>query len=142
MAVLIKSGESVFRRGEDASGKLALEGWASPLSAQTQESDIAALARHPRTALGRTKDGALFIFVFSGRSSVSAGADYVEMCEIAKRLVPDAYDLMNVDGGGSAVLGFAIGKRFVEYSWPSSSFDSLAGMVRPVNSLFRVIVGG
>ncbi|MBO4886191.1 MAG: phosphodiester glycosidase family protein, partial [Clostridia bacterium] len=135
---LIRNGESVFRRGADASEKLAEEGWASPLSAQTQESDIAALARHPRTAIGRTRAGALLILVFSGRSSLSAGADYVEMCEIARKLAPDVDDLMNVDGGGSAVLGFAIGRRFVEYSWPSSSFDSLPGMVRPVNSLFCV----
>ncbi len=128
----------MFRRGEDASGALAREGWASPLSAQTQESDIAALARHPRTAIGLTLAGALLILVFSGRSTVSAGADYVEMCEIARRLVPDVTDLMNVDGGGSAMLGVAAGWRFVEYSWPSSSFDSLPGMVRPVNSLFHV----
>ena len=137
---LMQGGESFFKRGEDAAGKLAEEGWASPLSAQTQESDIAALARHPRTAIGLTRSGALFILVFSGRSSVSAGADYVEMCEIARKLVPDAREMMNVDGGGSAVLGLAIGRRFVEYSWPSSSFDSLPGMVRPVNSLFCVTV--
>ena len=137
---LMEDGAAVFRRDADASSHLAREGWASPLSAQTQESDIAALARHPRTAIGLTKAGGLFILVFSGRSSVSAGADYIEMCDIARQLVPDARDLMNVDGGGSAVLGFAVGRRFVEYSWPSTSFDSLAGMVRPVNSLFCVTV--
>ena len=76
--------------------------------------------------------------MYSGRSSVSAGANYAEMCAIARRLVPDAWEMINVDGGGSAVLGFAVGRRFVEYSWPSTSFGSLAGMVRPVNSLFRV----
>ena len=137
---LIQSGESFFKRGEDASEKLAREGWTSPLSAQTQESDIAALARHPRTAVGLTKTGALFMLVFSGRSSVSAGADYVEMCEIAKKLVPDACEMMNVDGGGSAVMGIAAGRRFVEFSWPSTSFDSLAGMVRPVNSLLSLSI--
>ncbi len=137
---LIQEGESVFCPGGDASARLAREGWTSPLSAQTQESDIAAMARHPRTAIGMTRGGRLLILVFSGRSSVSAGADYTEMCRIAKQLAPDVKDLMNVDGGGSAVLGFAAGRRFVEYSWPSSSFDSLPGMVRPVNSLFCVTV--
>jgi hypothetical protein len=48
--------------------------------------------------------------------------------------------MINVDGGASSVLGLGIGRRFIEYSLPSSSFDSLAGMVRPVNSLFRVIL--
>ena len=133
---LMQEGEAFFRRGEDASARLAREGWTSPLSAQTQESDIAAPARHPRTAIGLTRTGKLFVLVFSGRSAVSAGADYAEMCEITRQLVPDVSDLMNVDGGGSAVLGLAEGRKFVEYSWPSTSSGSLAGMVRPVNSLF------
>ena len=136
---LARGGECVFQRNGNAAEMLALEGWASPLSAQTQESEIAALVRHPRTAIGLTKEGKLFILVFSGRSSISAGADYVEMCEIARRLVPDLQDMINVDGGASSVLGLGMGRRFIEYSRPSTSFDSLAGMVRPINSVFRVI---
>ena len=135
---LISGGESFFADPETARKHLEREGWASPLSCQTQESDIAAPARHPRTAIGLTADGGLFVLVYSGRSSVSAGANYTEMCAIARKLVPGAREMINVDGGGSAVLGFAVGRRFVEYSWPSTSFGSLAGMVRPVNSLFRV----
>ncbi len=38
------------------------------------------------------------------------------------------------------VLGLGVGRRFIEYSRPSSSFESLAGMVRPINSVFRVIL--
>lgn len=137
---LAENGQCVFSREGDAAAALALEGWASPLSSQTQESDIAALARHPRTAIGLTKAGQLFLLVFSGRSSISAGADYIEMCEIARKLVPDLKDMINVDGGASSVLGLGVGRRFIEYSRPSSSFDSLAGMVRPINSVFRVIL--
>ncbi|MBR3742663.1 MAG: phosphodiester glycosidase family protein [Clostridia bacterium] len=137
---LAQDGECVFTRDGNAAAALALEGWASPLSSQTQESDIAALVRHPRTAIGLTKAGQLFLLVFSGRSSISAGADYIEMCEIAKKLAPDLKDMINVDGGASSVLGLGVGRRFIEYSRPSSSFDSLAGMVRPINSVFRVIL--
>ncbi len=137
---LARDGQCLFTRDGDAAGALDMEGWSSPLSSQTQESDIAALARHPRTAIGLTKEGKLFLLVFSGRSSLSAGADYIEMCEIARKLAPDLKDMINVDGGASSVLGLGIGRRFIEYSLPSSSFDSLAGMVRPVNSLFRVIL--
>ena len=137
---LAQNGECVFTRDGDAAAALALEGWASPLSSQTQESDIAALARHPRTAIGLTKAGQLVLLVFSGRSAISAGADYIEMCEIAKKLVPDLKDMINVDGGASSVLGLGVGRRFIEYSRPSSSFDSLTGMVRPINSVFRVIL--
>lgn len=137
---LATEGQCVFRRDGDAAQALALEGWASPLSSQTQESDIAALVRHPRTAIGQTRDGKLFMLVFSGRSPVTAGADYIEMCEIAKKLVPDLKEMINVDGGASSVLGLGVGRRFIEYSRPSSSFDSLHGMVRPVNSLFRAVI--
>ena len=138
---LARDGQCVFARDRDAAAFLKEEGWASPLSSQTQESDIAAMMRHPRTAIGLTRSGKLFMLVFSGRSSVSAGADYVEMCEIARQLVPDLQDMINVDGGASSVLGLGLGQRFLEYSRPSTSFDSLAGMVRPVNSAFRVIPG-
>ena len=62
------------------------------------------------------------------------------MCEIAKKLIPDLRDMINVDGGASSVLGLGVGRRFIEYSRPSSSFDSLAGMVRPINSVFRIIL--
>ena len=62
----------------------------------------------------------------------------MEMCEITRKLVPDVSDLMNVDGGGSAVLGITAEGRFFEYSWPSSSPGTLAGMARPINSIFRI----
>ena len=135
---LIKGGRSLFGEGADEGAHLADEGWTTPLSAQTQESDIAAPASHPRTAVGVTRGGALVMLVYSGRSAVSAGANYAQMCAIARKLVPDIADLMNVDGGGSAVLGLGVGQRFIEYSWPSSSPDSLPGMVRPVNSLLTL----
>ena len=73
-----------------------------------------------------------------GMLAVSAGADYSEMCDLALRLVPDAEELMNVDGGGSALLAITFGNRLVEYSWPSSSPGTLPGMARPVNSLFQI----
>ena len=41
-------------------------------------------------------------------------------------------------GGGSAVLGITAEGRFFEYSWPSSSPGTLAGMARPINSIFRI----
>ena len=137
---LMSGGKAVFAPGVDNSPALAEEGWATPLSAQTQESDIAALARHPRTAIGLTRQGKLFVLVYSGRSAISAGADYIEMCELARQLVPDARDFFNVDGGGSSVLGLGVGPRFIECSTPSSTPGSLSGMVRPVNSLFRMVI--
>lgn len=135
---LIHEGTSCFSSPEASAEHLSREGWSAPLSEQTQESDIAALVRHPRTAIGLTRSGHLFALVFSGRSSVSAGATYPEMCALAQKLVPDVWELMNVDGGGSSVLGIALDGRFIEYSCPSSSPATPAGLVRPVHSLLRV----
>ena len=137
---LIRDGKPVFEPGIDAGESLRREGWTSPLSAQTQESDIVAMHRHPRTAVGVTKGGSLFILVFNGRSPMSVGANYNEICAICRKMVPDVKELMNVDGGGSSVLGFSVGNRFMEDSWPSTSFDSVVGMVRPVNSTLNVVV--
>lgn len=117
------------------------EGWMSPLSRQTQESVLHQLVKHPRTAIGTTKNGELVILVFSGRTWRSSGADYREMCQIARKLFPDIRCLMNVDGGGSAMLGMVINGSFMELSCPSTSTDSCVGMVRPVNTVFYIPAG-
>jgi len=114
------------------------DGWTSPLSRQTQESALHTLAKHPRTAIGITKSGELIILVFSGRTSDSDGADYSEMCLIARTLIPDMQFLMNVDGGGSAMLGMVQNGSFTELSLPSTSTGSTVGMVRPINTVLYV----
>ena len=113
---------------------LSEQGWTCPLSAQTQESNLVSRMRHPRTATGVTRDGRLVILVFSGRSMVSEGADYLEMLEAARLLVPDLEALINWDGGGSSVLGLLEGEAFTEINLCAPSDDSLAGMVRPISS--------
>lgn len=117
---------------------LKREGWLSPLSRQTQETAIEQPARHPRTAIGVTASGSLFVLVFSGRTKVSAGADYGQMCRIAGELYPDVQDMMNVDGGGSAVLGLSVGENFMELSVPATSASSCAGMARPVSTVLCI----
>ena len=131
---LILEGKSMF---EDHGGSWSLEeeGWMSPLSRQTQETEVHKMARHPRTAVGTTKNGDFFVLVFSGRTLLSAGADYRQMCLIAKKLFPDVWCMMNVDGGGSSVLGTSIGGSFMELSYPATSMGSCAGMVRPINTV-------
>ena len=116
------------------------EGWMTPLSKQTQESALHKLEKHPRTAIGTTKNGDLVIIVYSGRTDKSTGADYREMIDIARKLFPDIWTLMNVDGGGSAVLGMVVNGSFMELSYPSTSTDSCVGMTRPVNTVLYVDV--
>ncbi len=118
------------------------EGWMSPLSRQTQESALHKLAKHPRTAIGTAENGDLLVLVFSGRSSRSTGADYKEMVDIARHLYPDVRNLMNVDGGGSAVLGLVYNGAFMELSCPATSQGSCVGMVRPINTIFYIPAEG
>ena len=123
---------------EDGPGMIACmeeEGWMSPLSRQTQESALHVPARHPRTAIGMTASGELVILVYSGRTKRSGGADYAQMIDVARKMYPDIRCLLNADGGGSAMLGMSVGDGFMELSYPSTSLDSCAGMVRPVNTV-------
>ena len=129
---LIWDGVSIYEN-DDAQTCLQEEGWLCPLSRQTQETAIHKLARHPRTAVGVTRNGDMFILVFSGRTVMSVGADYKEMCQIARKLFPDVWCMMNVDGGSSSVLGMAIEGNFMELSYPATSFHSCAGMVRRID---------
>ncbi|MCI8402768.1 MAG: phosphodiester glycosidase family protein [Lachnospiraceae bacterium] len=129
---LILNGQNVLEGGESC---LEEEGWMSPLSRQTQETDIHKMTRHPRTALGITKNGDLFILVYSGRTKLSVGADYGEMCRIARKLFPDVVNMMGADGGGSSMLGASIEGSFLELSCPATSAGSCAGMARPVHTV-------
>jgi len=114
------------------------EGWMSPLSRQTQESALHTLSRHPRTAIGQTKNGDMVMLVFSGRSKLSVGADYYEMCRLARRMYPDIQTLMNVDGGASAALCMVRDGVLMEMSCPSTSTGSCAGMVRPIKTMLYI----
>jgi len=142
---LIVDGQSIYGADrldemQEALGakQLTEEGWLSPLSRQTQESALHVLAKHPRTAIGIAENGDLFVLVFSGRTCLSVGADYREMCHIAKILIPDVAAMMNVDGGGSSVLGMALNGHFMELSCPATSMSSCAGMVRRINTVLSL----
>lgn len=58
--------------------------------------------RHPRTALGRTGDGALWLVAVDGRQSMSNGATIAEMAEIMRRW--GCIEAINLDGGGSTTM--------------------------------------
>lgn len=59
--------------------------------------------RHPRTALGFSRDGRLlWLLVVDGRSAKSAGMTLVELAEQMRRL--GAWQALNFDGGGSSTM--------------------------------------
>jgi hypothetical protein len=58
--------------------------------------------RHPRTAIGRTKTGDLWLVTIDGRSTMSVGATLLEAADVMKRL--GCVDAVNLDGGGSTTF--------------------------------------
>ena len=57
---------------------------------------------HPRTAAGRTREGALVLMVVDGRQSVSRGVNLEELARMMLGI--GAVDALNLDGGGSSTL--------------------------------------
>jgi exopolysaccharide biosynthesis protein len=58
--------------------------------------------KHPRTAIGYTKDNKLIILVVEGRSESGGGATFAQEAQIFKDL--GCVEAMNLDGGGSSCL--------------------------------------
>ncbi|MCT4543760.1 MAG: phosphodiester glycosidase family protein [Vallitalea sp.] len=114
------------------------EGWLTKLSMQTQESEIHKIEKHPRTVIGLTSDNKFFIMVFSGRSKRSAGANYYELIETAKKIFGDIEYLMNIDGGGSSFLAYITQNELFELNDIAHSNNTCAGVIRPVNSIMTV----
>ena len=58
--------------------------------------------KHPRTAMGYTRDNKLIILVIEGRNSNAGGASLSQEAQIFKDL--DCLEALNLDGGGSSCL--------------------------------------
>jgi hypothetical protein len=58
--------------------------------------------RHPRTAVGKTADGDVWLVAMDGRQEISAGATLDETAKVMLRL--GCVDAVNLDGGGSTCL--------------------------------------
>jgi hypothetical protein len=60
-------------------------------------------ARHPRTAIGFSRDSStLFVLAVDGRSARSAGLTLIELANLMREL--GAWNAMNLDGGGSTTM--------------------------------------
>ena len=58
--------------------------------------------KHPRTAMGYTKDHKLIILVIEGRNTDAGGATLTQQAQILKNL--GCIEALNLDGGGSSCL--------------------------------------
>ena len=83
--------------------------------------------KHPRTAMGYTKDNKLIILVVQGRSESSGGATLPQEAQILKDL--GCWEALNLDGGGSSCL-LVNGKETIK---PSDKEGQ-----RPVPAVFMI----
>ena len=101
------------RLGGGAAPAMIIGGWPRILrdgldvaaDAATVEGTISrnAEARHPRTAVGFSRDSStLYLFAVDGRSENSGGMTLTEMAAVMRRL--GAWQAMNLDGGGSTTV--------------------------------------
>ena len=68
-------------------------------------------AKHPRTAIGRTPDGDLWLVAVDGRQEIGDGMTLTELAQTMKNL--GCSEAMNLDGGGSTtmnVLGVTVNR--------------------------------
>ena len=79
---------------------------------------VAPNARHPRSAIGVTRDGnQLILMVVDGRSH-SIGATHREMANFLRRF--DAWEAIHFDGGGSSTMAYRqVNGRYVVANTPS-----------------------
>ena len=84
----------ILRDGRDVAGEApAMEGTIS------RNAEV----RHPRTAVGFSRDSAtLFLVTVDGRSSASVGMTLVELAALMRRV--GAWQALNFDGGGSTTM--------------------------------------
>lgn len=83
--------------------------------------------KHPRTAMGYTKDGKLIILVIEGRNKNAGGATLTQEAQIFKEL--GCQEALNLDGGGSSCM-LVNGKETIKVS-------DAAGQ-RPVPAVFII----
>lgn len=94
LALLVGGWPRILRNGRNIAANSALE-----------EGTIAsnAMGRHPRTAIGFSRDSAtLFLVTVDGRSAKSVGMTTVELADLLIDL--GAWQAMNFDGGGSTTM--------------------------------------
>ncbi len=83
--------------------------------------------KHPRTAMGYTKDGKLIILMVEGRNKNAGGATLTQLAQLFKDL--GCWEALNLDGGGSSCL-LVNGKETIKGS-------DAAGQ-RPVPAVFLI----
>ena len=97
------------------------------------------LDRDPRTAIGYTSDGIVWVFAVDGRHKGTEGMTYGEMASIFKSLGCTA--AVNLDGGGSTemVIREPITRKIKICNWPSDPTDGDGGVERPRPDTWAIV---
>ncbi|QUH27442.1 phosphodiester glycosidase family protein [Vallitalea guaymasensis] len=133
--LLVENGKNLVSNNQVQIEAFKREGWFHPLSMQTQETQVQDWVRGPRTVVGLTRTNKFFVFVFSGRTKESCGANFNEIVGILEKEVGAVDWVMNLDGGASSCLSMIYKNQLIELSYPCTSDLSSAGMIRPINSM-------
>ncbi len=88
--------------GAVGGGPMLVEGGETAIDDEGFAEIAFVVARHPRTAVGRTAEGDVWLVAVDGRSPFSVGASLREMAAIMRRL--GCVQAMNLDGGGSTTM--------------------------------------
>lgn len=84
-------------------GPLLVTGGKAAMAAKKENfSDTFSLTMHPRTAIGATQDGDIWLVVVDGRQPMSRGSSLDELAKVMQRL--GCHEAINLDGGGSSTL--------------------------------------
>lgn len=104
MAVEIKTTGFDWEKidGATGGGPMLVEDGETAIDEEGFAASAFVAARHPRTAVGRTAEGDVWLVAVDGRSPFSIGASLPEMAAIMRRL--GCVEAMNLDGGGSTTL--------------------------------------
>ena len=76
--------------------------------------------RHPRTAIGKTRDGKVIAVVVDGRNAQSQGVSIAELTLLMRAL--GCVDALNLDGGGSSTM-WVEGYGIVNHPSDNKKFD-------------------
>jgi hypothetical protein len=103
-------------------GKVSVDATAQGFAASFSD------ARHPRTAVGRTKEGDIWLVAIDGRQTMSIGASLREAADVMLGL--GCVEAMNLDGGGSTgmnILGVTVNRPSDRIERPVSNALVLFG---------------
>jgi len=141
--LLVHNEKNLVSTKEEAYAQMEKEGWFTPSSLATQETELNVTENQPRSMIGFGGDQCMVMSI-SGRNIKSKGITFSEAASLALQVFKDTNGtalefLLNLDGGASSVLGCKKdGEDSCLFTKPSPSITNPAGCPRSVPSLLTI----